>query len=115
MAGTLGFGSANYRRYSVDYMDLASGSVLWSYEARIDQPIYDVAWSPDGKFLAIPEGNIIWILDVSGTNRPTQRLTAHTDDVTTVAWSPDGQWLASGARDKQIILWRTADILAMSE
>ena len=63
-----------------------------------------VAFSPDGKHLAIATGAGIWIYDPQ-TYREMALLTGHTGVIRTVAFSPDGETLASGARDATVKLW----------
>ena len=59
----------------------------------------DVAWSPDGKQLAITLDTVIHLLDVNGNAAP-QPLTGQTGTCRDPAWSPDGKWLAFARRPK---------------
>ena len=64
-----------------------------------------VAFSPDGKILAMASslGNVqLW--DVA-SGRPTQPLKGHSSLVHAVAFSPDGLTLASGSSDQTVRLW----------
>ncbi len=63
-----------------------------------------VAFSPDGKRLAIATGAGIWFYDAQ-TYREMVLLTGHTEVVRAIAFSPDGKTLASGARDATVKLW----------
>jgi WD40 repeat protein len=76
----------------------------WTLPAR--QPLYDVAFSPDGSALAACGGDgeaALWTLD-----RPTPtalRLTGHDGPVFDVAFSPDGTTVATAGRDGTVHLW----------
>ena len=63
-----------------------------------------IAFSPDGKRLAVATGAGIWIYDAQ-TYREITLLTGHTGVVRAVVFSPDGKTLASGAQDATVKLW----------
>lgn len=62
-----------------------------------------VAWSPDGRMLAMSSGPEVWLWSADG--RLQQRLQAHSRQVNSLAWSPDGRRLASGSWDATVALW----------
>ena len=55
-----------------------------------------VAFSPDGRLLAVASGIGVWLYDVS-TAREKALLTGHQGGVISVAFSPDGTMLVSGS------------------
>jgi len=69
-------------------------------------PVYDVAFSPDGQTLASGSWDYtVWLWRVSdGT--PLRTLEGHTNWVSSVAFSPDGQTLVSGSWDYTVRLWQ---------
>jgi len=72
-----------------------------------DRPSWfmSVAFSPDGKTLAIAcRDKTVRLFDVQ-TGKFKTYLEAHKDLVTTVSFSPDGKTLASGSWDGIVILW----------
>ncbi len=118
--------------FSRDGRLLASGSrdgsaIIWSTETwnrtqTLQNPDKDslhwfssergtvegVAFSPDGKTLALAsrEGNIhLW--DVP-TGELRESLKGHSGAVSAVAFSPDGRTLASGGWDQTVRLWNVA-------
>ena len=67
--------------------------------------VEDVAFSPDGKTLALAsrEGSVqLW--DVA-TGKILQTLKGHSSAVQAVVFSPDGRTLASGSSDETVRLW----------
>lgn len=72
---------------------------------RIGNGIFNhIAYSPDGKQLAVAASIGIWLYDID-TYKPLSLLTGHTDRVQSVEYSADGKILASGSRDGTIRLW----------
>ncbi len=59
----------------------------------------DVAWSPDGKQLAVTLDALIHVLDVKGHEDP-QLVTGQLGTSRDPAWSPDGKWIAFARRSK---------------
>jgi WD40 repeat protein len=68
-------------------------------------PIIAVAFSPDGRFLAVaaPKDHRIQIWDAAGTTL-LRHLAGHTNDVAALAFCPDGR-LVSGSDDHTVRLW----------
>ncbi|HOX43585.1 MAG TPA: WD40 repeat domain-containing protein [Myxococcota bacterium] len=70
-----------------------------------------VAWSPDGKLLAVGLSNhSVVVLPVSPGGQVTKgpTLELHEDAVSEVAWSPDGASLVSAGYDRRVVVWDTA-------
>jgi WD40 repeat protein len=63
-----------------------------------------VAFSPDGKLLAMAGDNLIKVC----TGRTGPILAGHVGKVRSVAFTPDGRYLASAGEDGRIILWDVA-------
>lgn len=113
--------------FSRDGKQLASGSfdgtaIIWSTETwkatqtlRNPDPgsfssqargmVDEVAFSPDGKNLAMAsrEGNLL-LWDVA-TGQLLETLKGHSSAVSAVVFSPDGRTLASGSSDQTVRLW----------
>jgi WD40 repeat protein len=69
----------------------------------------NLAWSPDGKFLACTTGtsstaSTIWLVDASD-GRPVTQFDHHSDTVTGLAWIDD-DWVLSASEDATLQLWR---------
>ena len=80
-------------------------------EKLSNQMVWDVAFSPDGHWLASAswDGRVrLWNLD--NPHEKIQPLKAHSGAAWSVAFSPDGCTLATGGDDKTIKLWNLASL-----
>jgi len=70
-----------------------------------DHRLWTVAWSPDGRFMAVGSiGSDIFLWDLA-RSQPLAQLGGHTDISDQIAWSPAGTHLASVARDGTLQIW----------
>jgi len=65
----------------------------------------DVAFSPDGRTVAVGLGNKRARLYDVATGRQVAVLEGHSEAVTSVAFSPDGNLVVSGSTDKTVRIW----------
>jgi eukaryotic-like serine/threonine-protein kinase len=61
-------------------------------------------WSPNGRWLAVPDGNHVDIRTALGDEIRIS-LTGHSDLVRCVDWSPDGKVLVTGGNDNTVKTW----------
>jgi WD40 repeat protein len=88
----------------VKLVDAASGNEL----AKLIQTRGSgsaLAFSPDGKLLAVSAEKTITLWDVAA-QKEVGAISGHTDRINSVAFSPDGRTLASASNDDTIRLWR---------
>ncbi|WP_044148734.1 WD40 repeat domain-containing protein, partial [Singulisphaera acidiphila] len=70
------------------------------------QPIWALAFSPDGQELAVglQQGHIdLWSLN--NPTAPLLRLTGHRGFISTLAYDPKGRFFASTGSDKLVDIW----------
>jgi WD40 repeat protein len=87
----------------VRLLEVATGKTR--IDLRSEEPIWDLAFSPDGKRLgACGQAKDVLVWDVA-TGAIRRRLVGHTASVGSVAFSPDGATLATASRDTTILIW----------
>ncbi|WP_162006558.1 serine/threonine-protein kinase [Roseimaritima sediminicola] len=76
--------------------------------AHRSDALYDVAMSPDGRWMAWcgRQAEVTLYDTTSGVQRDLQ---GHTDWVVDIEFSPDGTTLASASHEGKVLLWKTAD------
>ena len=96
--------------------DVGSPDVPAVYPAQLE-PLYAVAYSPDGKWLAVGVGGgvgpeqkgTVLLLDPA-TGKKIRELTPHHElGATDLAFHPDGKHLFSSGRDQHVKIWRLKD------
>jgi WD40 repeat protein len=73
--------------------------------------VLDVAWSPDGAFLATAGHDGIADVWDGATGRLVATLAAHTDRISAVEFSPDARWLVTASWDHTARRWSLAPLL----
>lgn len=115
-AGTPSPNPVNLERNSLDDLPVitAQNAANLAQVAEIQFSPWDlvmaVAWSPDGKTLALSAGDSIYIYRIQGWQPlASLRIGALTHSL---AYSPDGAWLAAGSRDGFLRVWSAGSDLA---
>ncbi len=101
--GRVAFGGVSDGRAVVRMADVQTGREI---ENKIPSlAAIAIAFSPDGRFLALatPSDYRIQIWDATGTTL-LRHLSGHTNDVAALAFCPDGR-LASGSDDRTVRIW----------
>jgi WD40 repeat protein len=88
---------------SIQLWDADTGRLLRTFGAAPWSN--QVAWSPDGRYIASAEPNHVVNIWEAATGQRVGRYAGHTEAVRTVAWSPDGSMIASGGNDCTVHLW----------
>ncbi|QRN82644.1 WD40 repeat domain-containing protein [Chloroflexota bacterium] len=98
--------SAGYEQ-KLKFWDTATWSLLAELPLE-HQGVQNLAFSEDGKILAIASDHLVTLVEVN-TRKIVHKEKIMPKGVYCIAFSPDGRWLVAGAADKRLRIW---DILA---
>ncbi len=90
-------------------LDLASPDPSPNLMLTLDRPVTahgGLAFSPDGRMLAIVEGRQIRMWNLVASLPLTQRPSIPSGQLNGIAFSPDGTLIAAGAADRAVRLWK---------
>lgn len=91
-------------KQSLILCDIASGNVAdSSFEVSVNL-WSSVAFSPDGKTIAVCERDTVHLFDVN-TGKKLRTLNGHDGNIASVVFSPDGKRLATGSWDSTVLVW----------
>jgi hypothetical protein len=87
--------------------EASSGQRLRTFQGH-SGPVFSVAFSPDGKWLATGSEDNTAVLWEAASGQKLRTFQGHSGPVFSVAFSPDGKWLATGSYDKTALLWEVS-------
>jgi WD40 repeat protein/serine/threonine protein kinase len=80
-------------------------TVLWKGDPeRLWYGPYDVAFSPDSKYLAAGIDDMVLVFDVA-QKREVKRLEGYRGSIASVTFSPGGKWIAGAISDRTVKVW----------
>ncbi|HEV3257262.1 MAG TPA: WD40 repeat domain-containing protein, partial [Gemmataceae bacterium] len=100
-------GESNATGDTLRLVDAATGKELRQLQGNRRRGITSLAFSPDGKTLALASYDTTLLWEVA-TGKELHQLRGHQDAVSSLAFSPDGRVLAAGSWDNTVHLWETA-------
>ncbi|KAJ3365689.1 hypothetical protein HDU91_002105 [Kappamyces sp. JEL0680] len=93
-------------------VDVDGRALLINYQKRVllhhhnfKEPVYDIQFSPNGRFVAVTHGNHVQIWHAPGFTREFapfvlfKEFAGHYDTVLSLSWSPDSKYFLSTSRD----------------
>lgn len=94
-------------------MKIADDTTLLHQLEPQQGPIFALAWSPDGKEVAVAGASPEVTVYESESGQRVTKCSGHTAGIYTVAWSPDSKTLATGGFDGQVRLYngRTGEMV----
>ncbi|MEV6331298.1 WD40 repeat domain-containing protein [Streptomyces sp. NPDC051909] len=107
LAGTSG--DSTVRIWDLAHPDRAPAALV---PPNARDEYHRTAYRPDGRYLALSNGNQVWVWDLADPARPRRMryyLPTVGRDVTSLAFSPDGQTLVVADNARTVRLWNFAD------
>lgn len=89
-------------------MKIADDSTMLLKLERQQGGIYSLAWSPDGKYIAVAGASPEVTIYDAETGKRTAVCSGHKAGIYTLSWSPDSRTLATGGFDGQVRLYEAA-------
>lgn len=100
--------------HEITYWRAADGSLARRVPG-LSERLYDLVYSPDGKWLATASGDPgqfgtakLWEVEANGGLKPSKTLVESNDSVFAVAFSPDNKLVAAAGADRAIRIWEVA-------
>jgi WD40 repeat protein len=94
--------------HEVNLWKVADGTLVRRLRG-VGERVHDIAYSPDGKWLAVAGGDpgrygkaTLWLAEPDGGGKPVRTLAESTDAIYAVAFSPDGKLVACAGADRAI-------------
>lgn len=81
--------------------------ILAKYLLASDEPLQDLAWSPDSRAFAVWfQGRTdAWVYEIGNPDAPALKLSGHESQVVAVAFDPNRRFMATSSWDNTIRLW----------
>ncbi|NDJ78458.1 MAG: SH3 domain-containing protein, partial [Chloroflexi bacterium] len=92
-------------RYAVYPAGEESGGTQTTFDLPLDEPVWSVAWSPDGRTLGVGADSGILLYDLASANAPPRQLVIPNAQTTSILFSPDGTLMFTGHTDGTVRIW----------
>jgi WD40 repeat protein len=94
----------------VSVLDTRTGVPVWRWSPPWEGLANALAYSPDGRRLALASKQFVYVFDAEGGELLAQWQTHEKHHVGALAFSPDGRLLATGANDRTVKFWRMTEL-----